>query len=108
MLRANIPLVSFDGIVGNQPEGGNGIVTEPSYHPRERGESPKQGESMDVCTGLLVITWFITIYFGIQISWASLSFNIDVLAQFSPYLIAAIAITIFWIYRKFKIYKSRS
>jgi hypothetical protein len=98
MLRRNILLVRFVRQVVNQKE--EETLTEPSYHPRETGRPPKEEGSMDVWTGILVIAWFITIVFGIQISWAAMSFNIDVLAQLSPYLLASILITILWIAKK--------
>ena len=85
----------------------NVAVTEPSYHPRETGEPPKE-ESMDVWTGILVIAWFITIAFGIQITWAAMSFNIDVLAQLAPYLLVSILATILWIVKKANMRKKKS
>ena len=77
-------------------------MTQPSYEPRETGRPPKEEGSMEVWTGILVIAWFITIVFFIQISWAAMSFNIDVLTQFAPYLLASILITILWIVKKSK------
>jgi hypothetical protein len=77
-------------------------VTEPSYEPRETGRPPKEDESMVVWTGLLVVVWFVTIILFMEASWATLSFNIDVVAQISPFLFASILITIFWFVKKSK------
>ena len=77
-------------------------MTEPSYEPRETGRPPKEDGSMVVWTGLLVVVWFMTIVFSMEVSWAAISFNIDVVAQISPFLFASILITILWFVKKSK------
>ncbi|MFX0053323.1 MAG: hypothetical protein ACFFAX_05050 [Promethearchaeota archaeon] len=77
-------------------------MTEPSYHPRETGRSPKEEGTMDVWACILVVAWFITIISAIQISGAAMAFDLDVLAMVFPSLLFSVLVTIFWIWKKVK------